>query len=186
MKKIKSYFPLIILLAIALVACLAIYKSNIKQNLGKENFANSTKKQLFLPKNEKIPLLLDKNKVFSLKNLQNDEGKYNIVNIFASWCSSCLLEHETLFKLAKNKSVRLYGIAWNDYSQNAKKYLEKFGNPYLQVALDSKGVLNKILGIAAVPETFLVDANGYVVYRHQGTLTEHDFRYLLSLREKNK
>ncbi len=179
MKKIKSYLPLITLVLVAAAASLAVYKSNIKQNLGKENFAN----QPFFTENKEIRGLFNENEALTAEDFINDEGRYSVVNIFASWCSTCLTEHEALFEIAKNESLNLYGIAWNDYSENAKNYLQKFGNPYHKVALDSKGKLNKLLGVAAVPETFLINPDGIIIYRHQGAIKNSTIKKLLKARK---
>ena len=180
MKKVKLYLPLIILATILVVAAFAVYKSNIKQNLGKENFLKSQKIRFFDEKSA-IPDLFDGKKQLSLQDLVNKNGKYSLINVFASWCSSCLKEHELLFSIQNYGKIDLIGIAWNDYHENSKKFLKKFGNPYQKVALDSKGYLNKILGVTAIPETFLIDSNGYVIYRHQGVLTDQALRRILLL-----
>ncbi len=177
--KIKNYLPLIILVLVTVVASFTVYKSNIKQNLGKENFENKP----FLAKNEQIDGLFNENETLTAADFVNNEGKYSVVNVFASWCSTCLSEHETLFEIAKDKSLRLYGVAWNDYFENTKGYLEKFGNPYHKVALDSKGKLGKLVGVRAVPETFLVDPNGQIAYRHSGELTKRDIEKMLKTRK---
>ena len=180
MKKVKLYLPLIILAAILIVAAFAVYKSNIKQNLGKENFLKSQNIKFFDEKSS-IPDLFNKNNSLSLNDFTNKNGNFTLVNVFASWCSSCLSEHDTLFKIKNYGNLNLIGIAWNDYHENSKKFLKKFGNPYQKVGLDSKGYLNKILGVAAIPETFLVDSNGYVVYKFQGALSEETLRKILLL-----
>ncbi len=169
MKKIKLYLPLIILATILVIAAIAVYKSNIKQNLGKENFLSGEKK-LFLDKNYKLKDLYQKNGYLTFKDFINKKNRFSVVNIFASWCGSCIKEHKHLMDLSTNKSFNLYGIAWNDYHENTKKYLQKFGNPYQKVVLDSKGYLNKMLNISAVPETFIINSNGFIVYRHQGLI----------------
>ena len=182
MKKINSYFPLIILVLITALASFAIYKSNIKQNLGKENFS-ATKTTLFLDEDTKIRGLFDENDYLSQEKLVNSENKYTIINIFASWCATCIEEHEVLFEIAKIPAINFYGIAWNDYSENTKNYLQKYGNPYQKTVLDSKGNLNKILGVGAVPETFLVNPDGVIIYRHQGVIEKSDIAKLLNMRK---
>lgn len=164
------------------MASFAVYNSNIKQNLGKENFS-ALKNTFFLDEDTKIRGLFDENDYLSQEKLINSKNKYTIVNIFASWCASCIEEHDVLFEIAKDSSVNLYGIAWNDYSENTKNYLQKFGNPYQKVALDSKGKLNKMLGVGAVPETFLINPDGAIIYRHRGALNQGDIAILLNARK---
>lgn len=180
MKTIKLYLPLIILAAILVAAAVAVYKSNIKQNLGKENFLKSQNIKFF-DKESSIPDLFDDQKQLSLKDLVNKNNKFTLINVFASWCSSCLSEHDTLFKIKNYGNLNLIGIAWNDYHENSKNFLKKFGNPYQKVGLDSQGYLNKILSVTAIPETFLIDNDGYVVYRFQGAISEESLRKILLL-----
>tara|TARA_A100001015_G_scaffold217738_1_gene244651 strand:- start:5090 stop:5638 length:549 start_codon:yes stop_codon:yes gene_type:complete len=180
MKKIKLYLPLIILAVILATAAIAVYKSNIKQNLGKENFTKS--KTLFLQGDAKIKNIFDNKDPITAKDFNNSDKKYKIVNIFASWCSSCFKEHGELLNLKNNFSnITVIGIAWNDHAKITKNFLEKYGNPYQKVGLDTKGYLDKILGVRAVPETFVVNPEGIIIKRHQGILTIKDVKNILLL-----
>jgi len=116
-----------------------------------------------------IPDLFEKGKTFSKKDLI---GKYTIVNVFASWCSTCIMEHETLIRMQTDAIADLYGIAWRDIDKNTEKYLQQNGNPYSKVGIDNKGIFSKFLDLEAVPETWLVNPKGKIVLRLKGNLQE--------------
>jgi cytochrome c biogenesis protein CcmG, thiol:disulfide interchange protein DsbE len=95
-----------------------------------------------------------------------------LVNIFASWCPGCRVEHPTLMRLAQNKSIPLYGINWKDKPGDGARWLKANRNPYLQVGDDPSGRLGIDLGVTGVPETFVVDGTGRIRYRHAGPITD--------------
>ncbi len=118
---------------------------------------------------------------FSLPNLYEEGfniskkdllGKYVVLNFFASWCSTCVAEHSTLFTLKQQGFVDLYGVAWQDLNENTLKFLKEKGNPYLNVIADGSGEFSKITNLQAVPETWLVNPKGVVVLRWQGNLQD--------------
>lgn len=110
------------------------------------------------------------------------KGHYSLINIFASWCYTCRLEHDALLNLAEQNRIAIYGITWKDKPVNTKQWLANLGNPYAKVASDYSGELAVPLGLMGTPETFLVNPEGMIIYHHQGMLTE-DFleRNILSL-----
>jgi cytochrome c biogenesis protein CcmG/thiol:disulfide interchange protein DsbE len=113
--------------------------------------------------------LWDQESHFSKNDLR---GKYSLVNFFASWCSTCVAEHATLFTLKQQGFVDLYGVAWQDLNENTLKFLQEKGNPYLKVIADGTGEFSKITNLQAVPETWLVNPKGVVVLRWQGNLQD--------------
>ncbi|SMF11826.1 cytochrome c biogenesis protein CcmG, thiol:disulfide interchange protein DsbE [Tistlia consotensis] len=92
-----------------------------------------------------------------------------LVNIFASWCIPCRAEHGVLSKLAGD-GVRLVGIDYKDKPADVLKYLGELGNPYERLGADTAGRAGIDWGISGVPETFVVDDKGRVVYRHVGPI----------------
>jgi cytochrome c biogenesis protein CcmG/thiol:disulfide interchange protein DsbE len=100
------------------------------------------------------------------------QGKVAVVNAFASWCAPCAIEHPILMALAKTGKVELYGIAWKDTPENARAWLEKRGNPYRIVGVDSKGGATVALGLSGVPETLVIDRHGNVAYNYKSALTD--------------
>lgn len=178
MKKFSNYIPLLILVLLIISISLAIYKAsdkssdNAQSEPSESQFNTELVKQKIKLPDFSLPDVFDENKTFTLQNFINDQGKYSLLNFFASWCSTCKMEHEILLRLKDENFIDIYAIAWHDFKTNTQEYLQKYGNPYKQVALDSQGIFTKITGIKAVPETLVIDASGTVVLRYQGNLDD--------------
>ena len=99
-------------------------------------------------------------------------GKPYLVNVWATWCAVCIQEHPVLLQIAERKEVPIIGIDWNDDLARAALYLRRKGNPYTFSGFDPEGGSIAIdFGVYAAPETFLVDGNGIVQYKHASELT---------------
>lgn len=94
-----------------------------------------------------------------------------LVNVWATWCPSCLYEHPYLLKLAQ-QGVAILGVDYKDQTDKARKWLAERGNPYIAVLDDSAGKLGLDLGVTGAPETYLVDRRGIVRWRYQGPLDD--------------
>jgi len=94
-----------------------------------------------------------------------------LINLFASWCTPCLVEHPQLKALVQEHDVRIIGIAWNDTPDAVRAFLKTHGNPYREVYLDSTGDNAIALGLRGVPESYLVGADGRILYHLAGPLT---------------
>lgn len=99
------------------------------------------------------------------------KGEPTLVNVFASWCIPCRDEHPLLTALREDTGVRLFGINQADAPENARAFLAELGNPYDAVGADTNRRVSIDWGVYGVPETFLVDANGTIVFKHVGPLT---------------
>jgi cytochrome c biogenesis protein CcmG/thiol:disulfide interchange protein DsbE len=97
-------------------------------------------------------------------------GHWSLLNIWASWCESCQDEHAFLLSLAQKSKVPIYGMVYQDSPEDALDVLSRFGNPYKAVGQDVDGHAGIELGVYGVPETFLIDPNGVIRYRHAGAL----------------
>ena len=106
-------------------------------------------------------------------------GRVTMVNIFASWCPPCEVENEMLLDLKNNHAVEIYGINYKDSDSGRRDYLARLGNPYIAVTPDKEGELAIALGTYGVPETFIIDAEGRIRYRHAAPLTEDDLKNLI-------
>ena len=101
-------------------------------------------------------------------------GEPRLLNVFASWCVSCRREHPVLLEL-KSRGVPIDGLDWKDEAVAGRKYLDEQGDPYRMAGNDKSGRAGIDLGVAGVPETFLVDAHGRVRYKHIGPISPDDW-----------
>lgn len=98
-------------------------------------------------------------------------GEVTVVNVFASWCIPCRDEHPLLERLKAEAGVRLFGINQRDAPENAAKFLAELGNPYDRIGGDTDNRVSIDWGVYGVPETFVVDAEGVVTFKHVGPIT---------------
>lgn len=98
-------------------------------------------------------------------------GRPMLINVFASWCAPCRVEHPKLMAL-KERGVAVVGVAWKDDPLATRAFLDELGDPYSIVLVDRDGRAGLDLGITGAPETFAVDAMGNVVAKFSGPLLE--------------
>ena len=98
-------------------------------------------------------------------------GKVSLVNVWATWCTGCRQEHETLLTLAREGGVPIFGINWKDDPVQARQWLQQLGNPYAAVGVDEEGGTAIDWGVYGAPETFLIGADGTVLYKHIAPMT---------------
>jgi cytochrome c biogenesis protein CcmG/thiol:disulfide interchange protein DsbE len=98
-------------------------------------------------------------------------GKVSVVNVWASWCAPCRIEHPLLTELARRTDITLAGINYKDEPENAVRFLMTLGQPFAAVGMDSTGRAAVNWGVYGVPETFVVDGQGVIRYKHIGPLT---------------
>jgi cytochrome c biogenesis protein CcmG/thiol:disulfide interchange protein DsbE len=101
------------------------------------------------------------------------EGGVSLVNVFASWCVPCRVEHPLLVALAE-EGVPIYGINYKDPADKANEWLGELGDPYRAIGADSQGRIAIDWGVYGVPETFVVDPQGRIRHRHVGPLQPRD------------
>ncbi len=102
-------------------------------------------------------------------------GKVWVMNVFASWCAACVVEHPRLMSLAAANKVALIGLAYKDRPEDTQRWLRENGDPFSQVALDLDGRVGIDYGVYGVPETYVIDAAGMVRYRHVGPVGDDFF-----------
>lgn len=102
-----------------------------------------------------------------------------LVNIFASWCAPCEIEHPVLVTL-EGQGVRIVGVAYKDAPENTKAFLGRLGDPFAERLVDRDGRAGIELGVTGVPETYLVGADGVILAKHTGPLTPETARALMA------
>ena len=181
MKQIIKFTPLVLLAFVCLFFLLFIVfekdPSNPPSALLNKEIPNFSTTNLF-NKNIKLSsdnikrnvnLAADSNVNFSEDSLE----KYTLINFFASWCAPCRAEHHLFFEIKKNyPNVFLLGISHKDTPEDSKKYLSEEGNPYSFVGLDQDGRIALEFGVFGLPETFIINNEGKIIFKQMGPLTE--------------
>ena len=103
---------------------------------------------------------------------QGANGRAIVVNLFASWCAPCEVEHPLLLELARTHPDQTFGILYRDTPDKGRNFLRQLGNPFKAVGLDPDGQAGLDFGLTGVPETFVVDANGQIIRHIRGVLTQ--------------
>ncbi len=106
-------------------------------------------------------------------------GSVYLLNVWASWCAACRMEHPLLMQLAAQKVLPIYGLNYRDTREDASGWLERYGNPYEAVFFDQQGSVGLDLGVYGAPETYLVDRNNVIAYKHIGPVTEEVWEQVL-------
>ena len=125
--------------------------------------------------NEELPKfslvsLFDKTVTLSSLDVVN---QITLINFFASWCAPCKVEHPLFFKI-KKKYLNLFilGIDMQDTNKDAIEFLTTDGNPYDYVGVDEQGLVGVEFGVIGLPETFVVNKDGKIIYKYLGPLTD--------------
>ena len=163
----KKFIPLILFLFIAVFLYFSLNSNSSKLPsplLGKM-FPNIEAKDFY---SDESVLLTD---LFS--------DNISLVNVWASWCVTCRQEHQMMMKIANNKDLQLIGINYKDTRADGERYLEVMGNPFDVIVFDPSGKIGLDLGVYATPETFLVNQQGVILFKHIGAIDskiwEEDF-----------
>lgn len=101
------------------------------------------------------------------------EPGVKLVNVWASWCGPCRIEHPNIEALAK-EGVTIHGINYKDEDANALAFLAELGDPYSLIGADRNGRGGIEWGVYGVPETFVINAEGTIVYKHVGPIVQRD------------
>ena len=107
---------------------------------------------------------------------QDLAGKVWMLNVWASWCVACREEHPLLVEYSRKGGVPLYGLNYKDARPDALGWLSRFGNPYTASVSDTKGLVGIDYGVYGVPETFIIDKQGVIRYKHIGPVTPQVLR----------
>ena len=166
MKKIFLFLPIIVIILISSFSLIYLLQ---------KKDPNKPPSALL---NENLPAinlvgLFNEEKVLSNFDLKE---KFILINFFASWCAPCKVEHPLFFNIKKKfPDLYLIGIDHKDKKEDALKYLSEEGNPYDYVGVDKKGSVGLEFGVFGLPETFLVNSSGKIIYKYLGPLTKKVF-----------
>jgi len=161
----KNNFNLFIIIIFLIFCFIIFYKGLNNPNTYKPKISNKKDIPIFKAKDFNSNVYLDSEKIF-------EENTFYIVNIWASWCVPCRIEHPLLMELNKNKLVKLIGLNYRDNLNNAKKFINEFGNPYSQIIIDNNGTLSVEFGAYGVPETFIIDKNKKIIRKIIGPINK--------------
>ena len=123
---------------------------------------------------------------FSLNDLNGDPVRaqsldgIKLVNVWASWCITCLVEHPFLTKLS-GQNFKIIGLNYKDDLNNAKKFINEMGNPYSEIIIDNDGTISIELGAYGIPETFIIDKNKIILKKFVGPINDQSLKEIESL-----
>ncbi len=118
---------------------------------------------------------------FSLEQVKNMDktlssidllGQVSLLNVWASWCLACRSEHPLFMELAHSGLVDIYGLNYKDQREDALRWLDLYGDPYITSGHDDTGKIGIEYGVYGVPETFVIDKKGIIRYKHVGPVTD--------------
>ncbi len=120
-------------------------------------------------------------KTFYNENLSNFDlsNEVIMVNFFATWCPPCRAEHPQLESLSSD--IPIYGIAKKDEIKELSVWLKKLGNPYRKIGLDFSGLTSISWGVYGLPETFIIDKDGFIRYKHLGPIMKNDLKRIRNI-----
>ena len=124
--------------------------------------------------------LFDKKKRINSKELLDKD--FVVINIWASWCIPCRVEHPLLMNLKKKDQINIIGINYKDEQINAKNFLKNYGNPYQIIGSDNNGEVSIQLGAYGVPETYVLN-KGKIVFKNIGPINEDVVERILKLKK---
>lgn len=159
MKRIALFVPLVVfaILSLFLLKGLDRDPTELPSAMVGESFPTFT-----------LPSLSDNQQLLTERDI---DSKVVLVNVWATWCFACRIEHPMLNQLAA-EGVNIIGLNYKDKNDQALQWLEKKGNPYLFNIVDAQGSLGFDLGVTGAPETYLVDASGTIRYRRVGVVDQ--------------
>ncbi|HEY5962468.1 MAG TPA: DsbE family thiol:disulfide interchange protein [Xanthobacteraceae bacterium] len=107
------------------------------------------------------------------------KGAVSLVNVWASWCVPCHDEAPLLLKLAEDKRIRVLGINYKDQPENARRFIGRYGNPFVAVGTDANGRASIDWGVYGVPETFVIDREGRIAFKLVGPISPQNLEQAL-------
>lgn len=162
MKRIVALLPLIVLALLVIVSAFLLTRGGERQTVGDGWIGRPAPVMALDRLNGGAPVTPD-----------DVIGRPYVINVFASWCVPCRAEHEQLMALSA-RGAAIIGVAYKDDPADTSAFITEMGNPFRSVGLDPQGRYSLELGVAGVPETFVVARDGHIIAVHRGPLTEED------------
>ena len=161
----KNKFNLFIIIIFFSFCFVIFYKGLNNSNTYLPKISDKKNIPIFEAKDFNSNVYLSSEKIFK-------EDTFYIINIWASWCVPCRAEHPFLMELSKSQSFKLIGLNYKDNLNNAKKFINEFGNPYSQIIIDNEGALSVEFGAYGVPETFIINKNKRIIRKFTGPINK--------------
>lgn len=117
--------------------------------------------------NFSLPILKDENRQVTADDIK---GQVSLLNVWATWCISCRVEHPYLMAISKKEGIPIYAVNYKDDNDAARKWLAETGDPYVFNIIDQEGTLGLDLGVFGAPETYVIDKQGIIRYKHVGVI----------------
>ena len=164
----KRWLPLALFVVLA-----AVLLAGVLRNSGKDNSAIASPLIGKPVPAFTLPVLGEAGRVVADAELR---GQPYLLNVWGSWCVNCRDEHPQLLALQRSGRVRIVGYNYKDPPEDAQRWLQAFGNPYDLILADEEGRVALDFGIYGAPESFLVDAQGVIRWKHVGPITDQVMR----------
>tara|TARA_Y100000590_G_scaffold15723_1_gene18974 strand:+ start:804 stop:1334 length:531 start_codon:yes stop_codon:yes gene_type:complete len=138
--------------------------------------------------NKKVPNFEAKSLFENEKFISSNEFKNEItlVNFFATWCKPCWDEHVYIKRFANENNLKVIGVNYKDNSEKTIKWLKDLGNPYKNILIDKNGKIAIDWGVYGIPETFIVNSEGIIKYRHVGPITNKIYKKIILIIKENE
>ncbi|WP_417793970.1 DsbE family thiol:disulfide interchange protein [Terasakiella pusilla] len=173
-KYVETYLPVLIILVLIIVL------------FGSYNFLNIREINTTIGTNTPEFSLPPVEGELSGLNSGDFKGQVSLISVFASWCDECQENHTFLLELSQQQLLPVYGLNYKDSPQDVRLWLDRHGNPYKKIGADMNGDVAANWGVYGLPEIFVINANGQVIYRHMGSINAERFnRDILPLITKN-
>ena len=157
---IRSLIPLFALLIVSIIFAVGLTKDprSIPSQLINQKFPSFS-----------LSELNDAENIITEKDLLN---KVSLVNVFGSWCAACITEHPFLMGISDKENINLIGMNWRDDRTKAIDWLNYYGDPYDKIIYDDESTLAIQLGVTGAPESFIIDFQDQIRYKHVGIINK--------------
>ena len=138
--------------------------------------------------NKNVPIFEAESLFKDKKFISSNEFKNEIilVNFFATWCKPCRDEHVYIMRFANEREIKVIGINYKDNTEKTIKWLKDLGNPYKDILIDKNGKIAIDWGVYGIPETFIINSNGIIKYRHVGPITNKIYKKINLIINQNE